>query len=83
MSKAKQNATALQGYLDSLCCGVSKAEHGSNCEDMYILEKLEKFANRMGYNITKVENDLSCDDCKKCGETTCGNDINMRCFEPI
>ena len=24
-----------------------------------------------------------CDNCKKCGETTCGNDINMRCFEPI
>lgn len=26
--------------------------------------------------------ELSCDDCRKCGETICGNDTeNMRCFE--
>jgi hypothetical protein len=26
---------------------------------------------------------LSCDDCRKCGETICGNDTeHLRCFEP-
>ena len=24
-----------------------------------------------------------CNDCKKCGETTCGNDFDCLCFEPI
>lgn len=24
-----------------------------------------------------------CDKCKKCGENTCGNDPDCRCFEPI
>lgn len=27
--------------------------------------------------------ELSCDNCRKCGETICGNDTeNLRCFEP-
>ena len=55
MSKAKENATALQGYLDSLRCGVNKAAKGSNCEDMYIMEKLHKFAARMGYKLEPVQ----------------------------
>ena len=23
-----------------------------------------------------------CEECKKCGENTCGNDPDCRCFEP-
>ena len=24
-----------------------------------------------------------CDECKKCGENTCGNDPDCSCFEPV
>ena len=53
MSKAQKNAYALDGYLKSLQCGVSKALRGSTCEDMYIIEKLRKFAARMGYKLIR------------------------------
>ena len=55
MSKAKQNAQALQGYLDSLHCGVNKALKGSDYEDMYIMEKLHKFAATMGYKLERIK----------------------------
>lgn len=29
------------------------------------------------------ESNGTCEQCKKLGETTCGNDIDCQCFEPI
>lgn len=54
MSKTKENAQALDCYLKSLRCGVDRALRGSSVEDMYIMEKLRKFAYRMGYNLIKI-----------------------------
>jgi len=54
MSKTKENAQALDCYLRSLRCGVDKALNGSDCEDGYIMEKLRKFAARMGYKLEKL-----------------------------
>jgi hypothetical protein len=28
------------------------------------------------------DRDTSCESCRKCGETTCGDDPEMTCFEP-
>lgn len=53
MSRAQVHAQTLSSYLDSLRCGVNKAINGSDCEDMYIMEKLRKFAVRMGYKLVK------------------------------
>ena len=53
MSKVKQNQTALRGYIASMSCAIDKAMRGSIVEDMYFIEKLEKMANRLGYNLVK------------------------------
>ncbi len=52
-SKVKQNQTALRGYIVSMQCAVDKATEGSDVEDMYFIEKLEKMANRLGYDLIK------------------------------
>jgi hypothetical protein len=52
-SKVKDELVALQSYLVSMRCALDKAENGSAVEDMYFLEKLEKAANRMGYDLVK------------------------------
>ncbi len=54
-SKVKQNQTALRGYIASMSCAIDKAMRGSDCEDMYFVEKLEKMANRLGYDLIKQE----------------------------
>ncbi len=53
MSKVKANVTALSDYIQSMLCAVGKAERGSGVEDMYFVEKLEKIANRLGYDLIK------------------------------
>ncbi len=53
MSKVKANVAALSSYLESMRCAVGKAERGSDAEDMYFIEKLEKIANRLGYDLIK------------------------------
>jgi hypothetical protein len=53
MSKVKNNIQALKSYIDSMKCAIGKAERGSDCEDSYFIEKLEKMANRMGYELKK------------------------------
>ena len=52
-SKVKQNQTALRGYIASMQCAIDKAMRGSDAEDMYFVEKLEKMANRLGYDLIK------------------------------
>ena len=84
MSKARENSQALSSYLDSLCCGVDKALRGSDCEDMYIMEKLSKFAARMGYKLTKMKGqNMSTTqdefDCPKCGQTAIRVQDNTTC----
>ena len=53
MSKVKENRGRLSGYLASMRCAVDKAKNGSDAEDGYFLEKLEKAANCLGYGLTK------------------------------
>jgi len=52
-SKVKNNAGYLAGLLKSMKCAVDKAKAGSDFEDSYFLEKLEKAANAMGYELEK------------------------------
>jgi len=52
-SKVKNNITALKSYISSMNCGIDKAEKGSEVEDGYFLEKLERMANRLGYNLVE------------------------------
>jgi len=53
MSKVKKMQTALRDYIASMQCAIDKAMRGSDCEDMYFVEKLEKMANRLGYDLVK------------------------------
>jgi len=48
-SKVKENAVALRAYLQSMDYAISKAENGSEVEDGYFMEKLEKMADCFGY----------------------------------
>jgi hypothetical protein len=52
-SKVIENLIALKMYHESIGCGLAKASQGSEVEDMYVTEKLEAFANRMGYDLVK------------------------------
>ncbi len=48
-----------------------------------LYEALEQLGWNLGYREEEEEDKLTCDDCRKCGETTCGNDTeNLSCFEP-
>lgn len=60
-SKVKNNVFALSEYIQSMLCAVGKAQRGSDCEDMYFIEKLEKMANRLGYDLVKRKS--QCDGC--------------------
>ncbi len=53
MSTVRANVDALSAYIKSMLCAVGKAERGSDVEDMYFVEKLEKTANRLGYDLIK------------------------------
>ena len=53
MSKVRKHLLWCRALLNSLDCGVSKAEHGSVVEDNYILEKIRKFASLLGYKLVK------------------------------
>lgn len=53
MSKVRENLVALTTYIQAMNCALDKADAGSNCEDMYFTEKLEKMASRLGYNLVK------------------------------
>jgi len=53
MNKVKANVAALSSCLESMFCAVNKAKRGSDVEDMYFVEKLEKMANRLGYDLIK------------------------------
>ncbi len=55
-SKVKDNITALKSYIASMDCAIDKAESGSDCEDGYFIEKMERMANRLGYNLTEKQN---------------------------
>jgi len=52
-SKVKNNTTALKSYIASMDCAIDKAISGSDCEDGYFIEKLERMANRLGYNLVE------------------------------
>ena len=49
----KNNWNAIDSYLLSMRCACDKAERGSETEDMYFFEKLNKLANYLGYNLVK------------------------------
>ena len=53
MGIVKNNITALKSYIASMNCAIEKAESGSDCEDGYLIEKLERMCNRLGYNLTE------------------------------
>ncbi len=53
MSTVRANVDALSAYIQSMLCAVGKAKRGSDAEDMYFVEKLEKIANRLGYDLIK------------------------------
>ncbi len=53
MSTVRANTTALSAYIQSMLCAVGKAKRGSDAEDMYFIEKLEKMANHLGYDLIK------------------------------
>jgi len=55
MSKVQENLEALKSFHRSMGCALSKATMGSPAEDGYFLEKLEKSAGRMGYELKKME----------------------------
>ncbi len=57
-SKVKQNQTALRGYIASMQCAIDKAMRGSDAEDMYFVEKLEKMANRLGYDLVTGKDNI-------------------------
>lgn len=53
----------------------------ANNEKDALYEALEQLGWNLGYR--EKDREFTCDDCKKCGETTCGNDTeNLSCFEP-
>ena len=52
-SKVRNSVGYCKQLLDSLQCGVGKADRGSTVEDDYILEKLEKFANVFNKTLVK------------------------------
>ncbi|KKK58655.1 hypothetical protein LCGC14_3042250 [marine sediment metagenome] len=54
-SKVKANSGMLTVYIRSMQCAVDKAVRGSDVEDMYFVEKLEKMANRLGYDLIKKD----------------------------
>ena len=54
-SKVKQERLALRMYINSMLCAIGKAAKGSECEDGYFLEKLEKTCDRLGFNLVKKE----------------------------
>lgn len=51
MYDVHENWVALEGYIQSMQCAVSKAANGSTVETMYFIEKLEKTANKLGYKL--------------------------------
>ena len=47
------NFVALIAFNQSMACALGKASRGSKYEDGYFVEKLEKTADRLGYNLVK------------------------------
>jgi hypothetical protein len=54
MSKVLENLEALKDFHRSMGCALTKATMGSPCEDGYFLEKLEKTAHRMGFELKRT-----------------------------
>lgn len=83
------NAIAESEDMMSYCVKIQLCDDDSVITDIETeVKNIEQGEQLVGVLSTQLEHyykklSLSCDDCKKCGETTCGNDINMRCFEPI
>ena len=50
-SKVKDSVEQLKSFNASMKCAISKAENGSNAEDGYFMEKLEKTVNLMGFDL--------------------------------
>ena len=50
----------------------------------YVNAEVEMGRIPMGFEhfIESLMADDNCENCKKLGETTCGNDVDCRCFEP-
>ena len=53
--KVENNIQALEYYIGSMECAISKAKQRSAVESEYFLEKLSNMAHRLGYNLTKIE----------------------------
>ncbi len=53
MSKVLLNIEALISFNRSMAIALEKAENGSRAEDGYFFEKLEKTADRLGFDLVK------------------------------
>ena len=51
-NKVAYNVQNLIGFNRSMAVALDKAENGSECEDMYFIEKLRKPAEALGYKLT-------------------------------
>jgi len=74
MKAVNDNLTALKSYIDSMLCAISKAEKGSNAEDGYFIEKLERMANRLGYDLVAQDKPKPARMCYYIMETETNND---------
>lgn len=73
---------------------IMKAEFCPNCytrlehllikkEDVFGCPKCKKEITYKDSKKSRGQKKITCDNCKKCGEITCGNDTEfLRCFEP-
>ena len=53
MKTVVANIDLLMCYSKSMAVALAKAKNGSQAEDMYFLEKLEKTAKLLGYTLTE------------------------------
>ena len=53
--KVENNIQALEYYIGSMKCAISKAKKGSTVENEIFLENISNMAHRLGYNLTKIE----------------------------
>ena len=53
MNEITANVDLLMCYAKSMQVALAKAKNGSTVEDTYFLEKLQKTAHTLGYNLVK------------------------------
>ena len=54
MNTVAANVQQLEGWNRSMAGALERAANGSDAEDMYFIEKLEKTANAIGFELKAV-----------------------------